>query len=212
MPMPARAVFSLFSTLATAGVLLAGCAGDATAPSGALGASRSSAPLVPHTPARALVGAADGTYTFTLDPNDDQVLRIGESALVIPSNSICGLEDSGYGPDTWNTPCRPERARLTITATVRNAQTNHPRIDFEPALRFSPRRSVNLYMHVDNATTFADWGILYCSAGDASSCLNEAASDPSLAARVTGQLVTRRIKHFSGYVVTNFMSNISDLF
>lgn len=213
LPTMARARASLFTTLAAAGVLLTACAGEPTAPT-ALGESAAvsgMSPLSPVDASAALIGTRDGTYTFTVDPRKDQRLQMGFSALDIPAGAICRLSDSGYGAAYWNESCRSESRTMTITATVRNARSDHPRIDFEPALRFNPEKRVQLYMFVDKRSKSADWTILYCSTRDAASCVNEAKADPSLEARVLGMLVTRRIKHFSGYVVTNLAEDAGAL-
>jgi hypothetical protein len=205
LPMRARSRISLLPTLAAGLVLLAACAGDATAPLPAsLATEQGLSPVSPTGASKALVGATDGVYTFMYDPEDDQTLRIGPNRLVIPSKSVCRLDDSGYGPDTWNDRCRTEKHRFVITATVRGASTTHPRIDFEPALRFSPEKEVKLYMYVDTPTTSADWVILYCSTLGRRDCVDESQSDDGMVTEVHGNQVVRRIKHFSGYLVNNF--------
>jgi hypothetical protein len=205
LPMRARWRISLLPTLAATLVLLAACAGDTTAPTSAsLATAQGPSLALPTDASKALIGAADGVYTFLYDPEDDQTLRIGPNRLVIPSNSVCRLDDSGYGADTWNDRCRPERHRFVITARVRGAATTHPRIDFEPALRFNPEKEVKLYMYVDTPSTTADWVILYCSTLTRRDCVDESLNDESLVTEVSGNQVVRRIKHFSGYLVNGF--------
>jgi hypothetical protein len=198
----ARARLSIVTLLTVTGVSLAGCAGDATAP------IAGTSPLAPGGVSKALAGAGDGIYTFTVDPSKNQSLQIGASHLAIAGHAICRLSDSGYGAAFWDRKCHPEAALLTITAVVSNASSDHPRIDFQPALRFSPDKTVNLYMHVDAAATSTGWNVLYCSTTGLDGCVDESLGDGSLAVQVKGQLVTRRIKHFSGYVVTNFASEL----
>ncbi len=186
--------------VAIAGALLAACSGDATSP--AAGAAGSS--LAPPVDAsKALVGAIDGVYVFSVDPQKEETLAIGESRLIIPSSAICDLSSTSYGPEYWDRSCRPESGTVIITAYVRNAGTDHPRIDFEPAMRFSPAKSVLLKMKVNTPTASSDWQILYCSTFGTAYCVDESLDDTSLAVRVNNMIVSRRIKHFSGYVVTN---------
>jgi hypothetical protein len=211
LPMMARLKFALLPVLAAS--LLVACAGDATAPTPASLASQPGSSLVsPTGAAKALIGAADGIYTFAFDPEDDQTLRIGPNRLVIPSGSVCRLADSGYGPGTWDEKCKPERHRFVITAMVRGAATSHPRVDFEPALRFNPDKEVKLYMYVDTPTTSADWVILYCGTLSGGECVDESRTDGSQVTRVNGNQIVRRIKHFSGYLVNNFADAPAFLF
>jgi hypothetical protein len=198
MPTTARSRLSFLPLLAAAGVLLAACAGEATAPS--------SSPMgVTGSPAnRALAGAVDGVYTFEIDPTQSQSLAIGASHLELPANAICDIAASSYGPGTWNDGCSLQQEPVTITATVTDAATDHPRIDFQPALRFSPNREVMLYIAVtDEATLNNSKVVKYCNEAG---CVDESLSDSSLVSHVdeNNLLVFRRIKHFSGYVVAEF--------
>ena len=193
MPTMAVAPTRLLFLLATAG--LAACAADATAPS--------SSTLSPTGASRSLVGATDGQYTFVIDPSREQSLEIGPNHLDVPASAICRLSDTSYGPEYWDDKCTPEENLVTITATVRNANTKHPRIDFEPALRFAPDKKVTLFMTLDDRIKRDDWStILYCSTTGRSHCVDEARRDRSLETSVRGHVVSRRIKHFSGYLVS----------
>lgn len=205
MPMKARSVLRLLTAFAGGGILLAGCAGDATAPSTA---AKSATPqavshFVPSASDKTLYGVADGVYTFTFDPSVDNSFNLGPNHLDLPANSVCNLTSSGYGSDTWNTACTPETNIVTITATVTDASTNHSRMDFQPAMRFNPTKSVNLYFYVPGATQAdaTNWKTLYCNALNV--CVDESLTDPDLTAYVdrSANVVFRRIKHFSGYLV-----------
>jgi hypothetical protein len=194
-----------------ASVLLAACAGEATAPKAAQHPSLlRNSPFVPTALQKALVGVSDGTYSFTIDPSVDQSLSLGASHLDIPANAVCELSSSSYGPDFWNDGCTPETAPLTITAVVKNAATDHPSVQFEPAMRFSPDKNVSLYLYVtDQATLDATRVMKYCNG---TTCVDESLVDPSLQSNVdaTNNVVFRRIKHFSGYVVAEFASDMLD--
>jgi hypothetical protein len=212
LPMMARSRVSLvplLTTVATASLLLAGCAGEATAPSAAQpshAATLRTSPFVPTDAQRALVGVADGSYSFTIDPSQAQSLSLGASHLDIPANAICDLATSSYGVGTWNDACTPQSEPVTITAVVLNAATDHPSVEFQPALRFDPRANVNLYLYVtDQATLDATKVMKYCNE---SGCVDEAIADADLHSNVDveNKVVFRRIKHFSGYVVAEFSS------
>jgi hypothetical protein len=210
LPMMARSRVSLvplLTTVATASLLLAGCAGDATSPSAVqpktLSALKTS-PFVPTGAQRALVGVADGTYTYEIDPSQAQSLSFGASHLDIPANAVCNLATSSYGMGTWNDACDHQTEPFTITAVVHNAATEHPSVEFQPALRFDPQSNVNLYLYVTDQATLDNTRVMYYC--NASGCVNEAQTDADLISNVDveNKVVFRRIKHFSGYVVAEF--------
>jgi hypothetical protein len=215
MPMMARS--KSFFTLVAAGVLLAGCSGDATAPVAAkspvLSQVRTS-PFVPSTAARSLVGVADGTYEFTVDPTVDQSVDLGPNHLDLPANAICEIATSSYGASHWNEDCSPETAPVHITAIVRNAASDHPSIDFYPAMRFNPAMNVGLYIYVPvGMEDFQkNWVMKYCD--DTGTCVDESIADADLRsnADLTNKMVFRRIKHFSGYIIQQgFAEEAGDL-
>ena len=210
LPMMARSRVSLvplLTTVATASLLLAGCSGDATSPSAAqpksLSALRTS-PFVPTGAQRALVGVSDGSYTFQIDPTQAQSLQFGASHLDIPANAVCDLATSSYGVGTWNDACAAQTDTFTITAVVKDAATDHPSVEFQPALRFNQQTNVNLYLYVTDQATLDNSKVLkYCNE---TGCVDESLTDPDLISNVDvdNKVVFRRIKHFSGYVVAEF--------
>jgi hypothetical protein len=210
LPMMARSRVSLvplLTTVATASLLLAGCAGESTAPNATQPTHVSTlrtSPFVPTDAQRALVGVADGSYTFTIDPSQTQLLKLGANGLYIPANAVCDIATSSYGVGSWNDACALQTAPFTITAVVKNAATDHPSVEFQPALRFSPATSTYLYLSVtDQATLDASKVMLYCNE---TSCMDESLTDSDLRSYVDTKnfMVFRRIKHFSGYVVAEF--------
>ncbi len=176
-------------------LLVAACAGESTSPS-----ARLSPPLEVS---KALVGVVDGVYQFAINPNVANTLTIGASQLTLPDHAICALATTPYGPGYWDQSCAAEQGLVTITAVIRNAQTNNPSIEFSPAMRFNPDRSVQLFLQVDNAATLSAMSkMVYC--GPFSTfCMDESLNDSSLLTTVdvTKNTVSRRIKHFSGYTV-----------
>ena len=201
MPMKAVAYVRPLLVLAVISQGVVACAVDATAPTASSSAVRQPTGLTPIAASHALVGAVDGVYTFTIDPNQDQSLAIGPNHLDIPARAICQIGQTSYGPEFWDDRCRAERGIVTITATVQNAASSHPRIDFEPAMRFAPDKWVMLYMTMDATADKAEWtNILYCATGS-NTCVDEGRDDAGLQTTVWDRLVFRRIKHFSGYIV-----------
>ena len=203
MPTMARSTITLLS-LAASG-LLAGCHGESTAPTALTSASVTSqtSPFIPSSAAKALVGVTDGSYQFTVNPTIDQSINLGPNYLSLPANSICALASSSYGAAYWNDSCSPETAPVTITAVVRNAASDHPSIDFFPAMRFNPTKTVNLYIYVPTGLKdfSKTWKMQYCN--DANVCVDEAKLDGDLKNNMdrVNDVVFRRIKHFSGYLV-----------
>ncbi len=177
-------------------VLLAACAGDVT--------SAPQAIAHPQEASKALVGMVDGVYNVTIDPRADQVLSAGRNSLTIPANSICQLGISKYGPSHWDSKCTPEARPVTITAIVRNAGTDYPSIQFEPAMRFSPATVVTLELFVSDAATLSNMAVVKYCGRFAPSCVDESLTDPSVKTTInkTAGSLSRRIKHFSGYVVS----------
>ena len=211
LPMMARYRISTLTLLTVVGVLLTGCAGDSIKPVALQKTSElRTSPFTPTAAQKALVGVSDGTYSFVIDPSQPQALQLGASHLDIPANAVCDLATSSYGADHWDESCTPQTDTFTVTAVVRNAATDHPSVDFEPALRFSPDKNVNLYLYVtDDATLDASRTVRYCNA---TGCVDESISDASLASSVDleNRVVFRRIKHFSGFIVLSLMESAED--
>jgi hypothetical protein len=212
LPMMARYRISTLTALALTAVLLAGCAGESTRPSAIQKTSQlRTSPFAPTAAQKALVGVSDGTYSFVIDPSQDNALAIGASHLDIPANAVCDIASSSYGSDHWEESCAAQTDTFTITAVVRNAATDHPSVDFEPALRFSPDKNILLYLFVtDQATLDASRLVKYCNAHG---CVDESIADASLASSVdlNNRVVFRRIKHFSGYTISQFAEPVEDL-
>jgi hypothetical protein len=195
--------------LVASAAMLAACGRDVSAP-----ASSGSQITAPTTSNKALVGAVDGVYSITINPNQSYTLPLGKSYMVLPAHSICDLESSGYGTSYWNNSCVPETSPVTITATVRGAQTDNPSVDFQPAMRFNPNTNVSLFIYVTNAATLSNMTVMkYCptnsglnstgQAGGKNTCIDESLTDQSLKTTIdrSQNLIWRRIKHFSGYLI-----------
>ena len=197
MNKPTKALRTLLSIAVMSGAIgLSACAGDATAP------------LSSPTDARkALTGALDQTYTFTVDPNKDNTqLSFGASYISIRARSICAIGSSTYGASYWKDSCVPETAPVTILATVHNAGTDHPSVDFAPAMRFNPDVDLpKLLFSVTNAATLNSMSVVkYCTTALlAYNCIDESLTDERLSTTISPSTNTvwRKIRHFSGYTV-----------
>jgi hypothetical protein len=202
MPMKARHRVSRFTMLAAGGLFLSACAGEATAPSSAAPRTQMRvSSFAPSGSAKALFGVSDGVYTITVDPTVAQSFNLGANHIEFPANSICELATSSYGSSHWNEPCAAETLPVTITVTIREAKADRPRIDFQPAMRFSPDKNVQLFMYSPSANVDDSWKMLYCDA--LNKCADESLTDPDLQSYVDHDksVVFRRIKHFSGYLI-----------
>jgi hypothetical protein len=216
LPTKARSIVRY--TVLAASVVLGACAGDTTTPLAPSVATESvTSPFVPTEAAKNLYGVTDGTYTFTVDPRQDQTLNVGANILSLPANSVCRLATSSYGMGHWDEPCAPETATVTITAIVKGANSSHPSIDFYPAMRFNPRNDVELYFYVPKGVRVAkdEFLMKYCfdDKHNKKSCVDESLDDASLATHTDRRtkMVFRRIKHFSGYIIVNMVDDALDL-
>jgi hypothetical protein len=141
-----------------------------------------------------------GTSQFTVSPSGT-VQRLGSHVISFQSDAVCDPAISTYGPTEWDQPCTTITEPLTVTATMMENDAGHPYIDFQPALRFSPLREVNLYLRTGRDSQPTSLDVKYCDAmGD---CFDESVTDSTLQTRRVGTsaYLVRRIKHFSGYSV-----------
>ena len=146
-------------------------------------------------------------FSITIDPTKHSTFYLGAgNTLVFPPSSVCDPTKTKYGDGFWDKPCKAITTPLTVAVKAWLDATGHPRTDFSPNIRFVPSDNPARWVNI----TFADKGaaldplfnILYAPDEHAAG-RNEAKRDPTLVTvrdPVTGQL-TRRIKHFSGYLV-----------
>ena len=200
---PTKALTALRYTLLASAMLVGACSPEATAPKAASHANEATSMFVPSAAAKALIGVVDGTYTVVVDPTIDQQFNLGPNYLSLPANSICNLATSGYGAAYWDASCTPESTKLTLTVIIKNAASDNPSLDFFPAMRFNPAKSVQLFIYAPkvNAADGKKWLMKYCP--DGGTCVNEALTDPSLGSNIdyANNVLFRRVKHFSGYTV-----------
>jgi len=162
-----------------------------------------------------------GTYSVTVYPLANTTLNFGASKLVLPANSICAVGISSYGPEFWDVPCDLQTSRVQLTIVVTSTSLGNS-IDFSPNLRFNPQTNVQLTLSAPQVQKqdAKSWVILYCAngtgwtsgsgsggggSGGGDKCLNEALTDKDLQTFVDYDLqqLSRRIKHFSRYTISN---------
>lgn len=202
-PKLARAVFTRYSVLVGA-LILGACSGEVSSPAKAsLKTLQGTSMYAPSDADKALIGVVDGTYSVTFDPTKDESFALGPNHLDIPANGICDLVTSGYGAAYWDKACTPQVLPVTLTVVIANAASDHPSINFYPAMRFSPSKTVQLFMYAPNVTPTdaKNWLMSYCP--DLGACFDESLTDTSLATVIDygHDMLFRRVKHFSGYTV-----------
>lgn len=137
---------------------------------------------------------------------------IGAHGVWFPANSICDPALTSYGPTEWDKPCTTITQPLAIHAEIRE-QGGLPYVVFTPDLRFAPavnakggldpKRFVNLYMALDEETKRSGSLEIQWVADSESAPVSEADADPTMRTKrlFGGNVLYRRVKHFSGYLV-----------
>jgi len=146
---------------------------------------------------------------FTIDPTKPAQIKAGDHIVSFPANSICDPATSGYGPDLWDAPCSPLQTPITIHASW-NSKDGHAYIDFQPALRFVPTSDPSRYVTISmkdywNLDPNGIYPVYWQNPAD-STWVDESVYDPSMSSvmDLNGNRVSRRVKHFSGYLLANF--------
>lgn len=194
--------------LLTGAVLLVSvsCYGDkALAPAGV--------PTVGGNPAlRALVIAQ--SVDLVIPANGGTLNILDVYSLQFPAGSVCDPNASdtktGYANAQWDAPCTPATGDIAIRATAKWSSNGRLSVDFTPSLRFVPGKEVMLstallapvIQYLRSAGVREGWSINFSPAIEGAG-IADALSDSSLRTRVNGSsgVVTRRIKHFTGYFI-----------
>lgn len=201
-----RTVFLALGVSASA-VLFAACSDGSLAPQ----QSRSPVELnVPPVSFDELQGTASGvSVTVTIDPRRDNIYSDGINSVRFPAGSICDPATSSYGAGTWDQPCAPATASITLPVNV-SLRSGRLHVEFGKHLRFvpsaDPARHVVLSVRNPAVTTTSEnlrrFAIFFVPSGT-NTFIDEGAADPSqvtVVDQASGTL-TRRLKHFSGYNV-----------
>jgi hypothetical protein len=214
----ARRGRSIATMLVVAGTFgLAACSDSPVAPT--------AAPLAAPTVAAANLTFATGGVTITayneyngvttvtavVDPRTNVTFGGDDHKVTIPAYAICNPLLSGYGPTTWDAPCSPAVLPMTFQVKSWTDAAGNSRVEFKPDVRFSPSKVVGLYLKSTLGAVSSSASINWCRTGT-TTCVNEAGSDASLATQrdATSGYVYRRVKHFSGYMVSVGFSGEND--
>jgi len=182
--------------IATSFVAVTNCSESATSPSSA----NSLTPSFNKNGSQSNGGHKDH---FSAGSNSGSFAIDGDHQLYISSKSICKQGVSLYGPGTWDLPCQSSDKDVQIDAQTSTTSKGHPRIDFNPPMRFNPDADdVVLVIHDPSAASNPSSVILYCN--DLGICVDEGKTDKSLRTHHDSNrgIVWRKIKHFSGYAVS----------
>jgi hypothetical protein len=181
---------------------------------GTAACSDSAAPLAPSAAPSALLVRGDVTSwtvgdtivsTFTLQPlTKPNAFQLGNGNKIHFPNgasSVCDLLTSSYGPGEWDRPCVPSLLPVKVTAKTWVDAKGLARSDFQPAMRFVPSHQVVLSMRNRDGLLSSNMRVDFCTT---LGCIDEAALDASVRTVLNGATGTasRRVKHFSGYMVT----------
>jgi hypothetical protein len=184
---------------------LAACSEGPTAPGGP-SSFEASGPLLSKSdsPGR---GKDSGKRTFTILPGVTSWEKFGDHVLVIPANAVCEPGQSKYGAAYWDTPCAPARRPIQVTATWGTSRDGQAIISFSEELRFRPANDPKDWVKLSlkdskNVDPRLYYAILWYDK-DAKTWVDESVTDPTLKARASqdGNMVTRRLKHFSDYAL-----------
>ena len=206
------------SLLVAAGVLTAlACNEGSVAPRAATPrAAPSGGAAHSRTPVTAVVDAPEN-YVFDITTTGGTITLGDRFTLTFPANAVCDPSSSSYGLGHWNDSCTPTDKSITVHAKIWQ-RNGYVYVDFSPALRFSPTAEVILSTDLaasvlagrtdlsGQTAPLRRFSILYATdASDAGSNEYYQSNDKSLVTKInliTGT-VSRRIKHFSGYIIAD---------
>ena len=156
--------------------------------------------------------------TVELSPNGG-TYHVGDFDIVMPAGAVCDPATTKYGPRYWDEDCAPAQRSVTVNVIARK-QGHRVSVEFEPDLRFRPSAGwvviqTSAYSDVltsaavrrqsPQSSYFENFAILYVPTGGRSQ-IDEmrTTGDRSMVTHVDlgSGLVWRRVKHFSGYLVT----------
>jgi hypothetical protein len=156
-------------------------------------------------------GKSEGSRTFTIVPGAAVWEKFGDHTLYIPANVTCDPSTSGYGAAFWDSPCARAKQPIQVTATW-STRNGGAAISFSPDLRFAPSRNQRDWVSLSLRDTKSIDPSLYYTIlwfdEQAGQWVDESQLDATLEARTSqsGNLVTRRLKHFSFYLLASARS------
>jgi hypothetical protein len=203
-------------------LLVGAVAALAVACQDAVGPARSANPLSASAAASFSKGESHSNRsllgTLELSPNGG-TYHVGDFDIVMPAGAVCDPATTKYGVKHWDDDCTPATTTVTVNVVAKR-EGNGVSVDFQPDIRFRPSAGwVTIQTSAYNAlltsggvrqlstssSFFQNFAILYVPTGGWAH-IDEVRStgDASMVTHVdlhTG-LVWRRVKHFSGYIIS----------
>ena len=207
LPMEALVNKAIKTVLTLTAMLAAGCSDGTVAPKAASIIDST----IPGGGATAALTETDTLrFSFTIDPSQTTFYNLGAgNSITFPAGSLCDPATSSYGLGEWDKACPVATAPVVVNTKGWLDETGKPHLDFDRHVRFVPSDNPASWVMLtlsDYGTGINLWSMIsWCATELQSSCVNEAAADPTVATvtnPVTGKL-TRRVKHFSGYSLTS---------
>lgn len=206
-------------TLTAATALLAACsaADQAIAPEAKHSARPAGAPSLDVITNAVATDSLSADFTVT--PSGGMFV-LGSNAVFFPDHAICDPETSSYGPGHWDDPCEPLDRPIDFHAEVRRDENGQRWVDFTPAVRFVPTDDANqtvwmmMKTGVDvTAENYGSFGMEWLPNGTPDVQVHEASDDSDLKSYVDldRDIVFRRVKHFSGYIVITARASEVDM-
>ncbi|GAC1478174.1 MAG: hypothetical protein NVS1B4_21690 [Gemmatimonadaceae bacterium] len=172
------------------------------------------------------MGADRSWADFTVTPTGG-VFALGKHSVRFPAAAICDPSTSTYGPTEWKTPCETLDRPIRIHAELRT-DAGRSWVDFTPSLRFVPTSDPARYVVLTMSLTDGTNGdrddrsiagpavappILWTPFIGAPG-IDEALLDPTLRTQLCpdGTCATRRIEHFTGYVIATGYARLGLLY
>lgn len=186
--------------------LIATACGDVIAPPRSDDASALTRVGGPLSLARNGYVGPNAKYVDVTIPAKGGVVTVGDFTVTFPANAVCNPRNSGYGAGTWDNPCHSLKKDYDLRAAYW-VEHGEPFVEFLADIRFNPEKNVILSVSLPGLKGSTDSkDILYWSrTGQTTTRVSESSTDESVRSffdSVSGKL-SRRIKHFSGYVVTS---------
>jgi hypothetical protein len=145
--------------------------------------------------------AGSGTASFIVYPSQQSTFVLGDHRIRFSENAVCDPARSTYGAGEWDRQCEVALGGVRITARWWTDDRGHPRIDFQPSLRFNPASNVTLWLMDKDASEDPRYKMFWVDPSGA--LVDESVADTSVATHVANSgHMYRRVKHFSGYTLS----------
>ena len=123
-------------------------------------------------------------FTFVIDPSRTTYYYLGAgNSITFPAGSLCDPSRSTYGMGQWDRWCPVATSPVTIYTKAWLDRYGQPHIDFDKHVRFVPTEDPAGWVMLtlsDYGTGINPWtNISYCATEYQTSCIDEAAMDPS---------------------------------